>query len=130
MIREQKVAQRAITYVKNQAARNHIKVRPSKFASGYDLVLLYPSGKRRRIEVKGSQKDNMIPDIRVSEFDDEKRLKADFLYFVGNVFKRKPILHVIPRNAIRPQDLSPRGTYHLRFGMNRLQKYRKDTFPG
>jgi hypothetical protein len=128
LIREQKVAQRAIAYVKMQAARYHIKVHTAKLGSGYDLVFLCPSGKKIRIEVKGSEKDNMIPDMRVSEFDEARRLKADFLYFIGNVFKRAPMVHIIPRKAIRPEDLSPRGTYHLKFGKNRLQKYRKDRF--
>jgi hypothetical protein len=129
LIREQKVAQRAIAYVKKQAASNHIKVHTAKAGSGYDLVFLCPSGKKARIEVKGSEKDKMIPDMRVSEFDEARRLKADFLCFIGNVFKRTPILHIIPRKAIRPEDLSPRGTYDLKFGKNRLQKYRKDRFP-
>jgi hypothetical protein len=92
LIREQEVAQRAIAYVKMQAARNHIKVHTAERGSGYDLVFLCPSGKKARIEVKGSEKDNMIPDMRVSEFDEARRLKADFLYFIGNVFKRTPIL--------------------------------------
>ena len=87
LIREQKVAIRAIAYVKRRAARDNIKVHNGKPRSGYDLVFVHPGGKKERIEVKGSEKDDMIPDMRVSEFDGSKRLKADFLYFVGNVFK-------------------------------------------
>lgn len=124
LIREHRVARRAIAYVKKRAASDKIKVHFSKPRSGYDLVFVRPDGKKERIEVKGSEMDNMIPDMRVSEFDGRKRLRADFLYFVGNVFKRKKAFHIIPRNAIRPEDLSLRGTYHLKFGKKRLEKYR------
>lgn len=124
LIREQRVASRAVAYVKKRAAKDNVKVQLAKPRSGYDLVFVFSDDRNERIEVKGSEKDTMIPDMRVSEFDGRSRLKADFLYFVGNVFKRKKALHIIPRSAIKPGDLSPRGTYHLKFGKKRLEKYR------
>ena len=51
----------------------------------------------------------------VSEFDNNKRLKADFLFVVGNILKKgKEVKYLIPREEIKPDNLRLLQTYNLR----------------
>jgi hypothetical protein len=56
---------------------------------GYDYKIVYKDGRVETYEVKGSGKEkHAIPDMYYSEVDARTRkLKADYLFIVNNVFK-------------------------------------------
>jgi len=118
---------RSIEFVKRWAEKKGITVRkPSSKGAGYDLEFVHPDGGVEKIEVKGSSKVYSIPDMRVSEFEG-KSLKADFLYVVGNVLSPgEEHLYVIPRGALKPENLRLRQTYFIsRFQTKiNMEKYR------
>ena len=103
--------------------------RRSKPGVGYDFLFIYPDGHEEKIEVKGTKKENGgIPDMRISEFDHNKMLIADYIYVVGNAGKSdaEKVLYVIPRNEIKPEKLKPLSTYRVYgFGKKRLPQFRK-----
>jgi hypothetical protein len=93
---------------------------------GYDYQFKHEDGKIEKVEVKGVSKSYGIPDMRVNEFRN-KRLKADYLFVVGNVAThRKRRVYKIPRNAIKPKNLILLQTYRItRFqGKKNMEKYR------
>lgn len=66
------------------------------------------------IEVKGATREWGIPDPYWTEFDDQRRLFADFLYVVYFLPTRtSPLLCAIPRNAIDSSYVSPRQGYRI-----------------
>jgi len=86
--------------------------RPESEHRGYDLIARKP-GESIKIEVKGCTRRWGIPDPYETEFDSEKRLVADLLciaYFFGSETQ----LCVIPRDAIKPEDIVPRKGYRFR----------------
>ncbi len=66
---------------------------------GYDLIAR-KDAETLRIEVKGCTRPWGIPDPYVTEFDEERRLVADYLYVVRFVRPRTPHLSVIPREIL------------------------------
>lgn len=79
---------------------------------GYDLLIC--KGKKKvKIEVKGCTREWQIPDLFVTEFDEEKGLTADFLCVVYFIEKRKPSLCLIPREVIKPCDVTPKKAYRI-----------------
>jgi len=107
-------------FVKDWAEKKRITVEEkSRKGVGYDYQFIYPNGRIEKIEVKGTEKNLKIPDMSVREFDKKKRLKADFLLVVGNVFGRQKVLYKIPRKALRPENLVLKETYHIRRFQNR-----------
>lgn len=110
-------------YVKRRARASGITVTDtSKDGVGYDYEFIHPSGKREKIEVKGSS-TGLIPDMRTNEFDDNKRLKADYIFLVHIVKNRAKILVKIPRSAVNPDDLRLLCTYRVSLSAKRLAQY-------
>ncbi len=66
-----------------------------------------------KIEVKGCSRPWGIPDPYITEFDDERRLIADFLYVVYMLEGEEPKLCVIPRDALNPDDIVPKFGYRI-----------------
>ena len=62
-----------------------------------------------------------IPDLDASDFDDERRHVADFLYIVYVTGRKEPKLYIIPREAIKPEFLIPKFRYHI------SAKFKKET---
>ena len=92
---------------------------------GYDFTF-HVGGKRIKVEVKGTDKEEPgIPDMRTSEFD-KKRLKADFLILVHPARAEKKDFYVIPRASITR--LKRLSTYRVQgFGRTTLPNYLKST---
>jgi poly(3-hydroxybutyrate) depolymerase len=89
-----------------------------KEAKGYDFEAKNQNGEITTYEVKGSKHKNAIPDLRDSEFEN-KKLKADFLFVVGNIQRGKEVIYKIPRDAIKPENLSPKKYYFIRRFQNK-----------
>jgi hypothetical protein len=107
-------------YVRDLAEKQNIKVEDKHSEKvGYDYEFTYPDGKTAKVEVKGTEKEYRIPDMSVTEFDSKDRLKADFILVVGHVLSEERILYKIPREAIKPENLRPKQTYHIRRFQNR-----------
>jgi hypothetical protein len=118
--------QTAMKFVKDWAEKQKIVVRKtSRMGFGYDYEFTHPDGRTEKVEVKGTKKEYKIPDMSVREFDEKKRLKADFLLVVGNVLNKEKILYRIPRKDIKPENLSLKQTFHIRKFQNRknMKKY-------
>ena len=116
----------AMKFVKDWAEKQKIKVKEKhRMGVGYDYEFIYPDGKTEKVEVKGTEKEYKIPDMSVKEFDEKKRLKADFLLVVGNVFSERKILYKIPREDINPMNLLLKKTYRIERFQNRknMEKY-------
>ncbi len=79
---------------------------------GYDLFAT-KGEETLKIEVKGCTRPRGIPDPYVTEFDEEKRLVADFLYVVYFIGKRDPKLCTIPRDAINPEYVTPKHSFRI-----------------
>lgn len=101
----------AESYYKKQGweVQNVARTRGQHF--GYDLFLERCS-ERLKVEVKGSAKPYRgIPDLYENEVDENKRLRADFL-FVAYFPPGKPEkVAIIPRDRIPPRSLKPRISY-------------------
>jgi len=124
----------AMKFVKDWAEKQKITVKEKhRMGVGYDYEFIYPDGKTEKVEVKGTKKEYKIPDMSDTEFDKKKRLKADFLLVVGNVLSEEKVLYKIPRKAIKPENLSPKQTFHVRRFQNRknMEKYlvKRHRFP-
>ena len=118
--------QAAMKFVKDWAKKQKITVRDAHGKGvGYDYEFIHPDGKTEKVEVKGTKKEYKIPDMSVKEFE-KKRLIADFLFVIGNVLSKERILYKIPREAIKPENLKLKETYHIRRFQNRknMGKYR------
>jgi hypothetical protein len=112
--------QAAMKYVKDLAEEQNIKVEDKHSEKvGYDYRFTYPDGKTAKVEVKGTEKEYKIPDMSDKEFDSKQRLKADFILVVGHVLDEEKILYKIPREAIKPGNLRPKQTYHIKRYQNR-----------
>lgn len=79
---------------------------------GYDLVARR-SDELLRVEVKGCTVAWGIPDPYWTEFDEERRLVADFLYVVYFVPDEDVQLCAIPRAALDPSMVAPRQGYRI-----------------
>jgi hypothetical protein len=113
-------------FVRDWAEKQQITVKPtSREGVGYDYEFNYPNGKVQKIEVKGTKGIDKIPDISSREFDN-KILKADFLFVVGNVLDEKKVLYKIPRQAIGNDNLLLKESYQICKFQNRknMQKYK------
>lgn len=75
--------------------------------NGYDL-LATRGDETVRIEVKGCTRPWGIPDPYVTEFDEHRRLVADYLYVVYFLGDSPPRLCVIPREALKPEMIRPK----------------------
>jgi len=81
--------------------------------AGYDLLSIYPNGKKLKIEVKGATRFHGIPDPYITEFDKETReMKADYFYVFyfprdedEPKYGSKPIFYKIPKEAIKSNNL-------------------------
>lgn len=116
----------AMKFVKDWAEKQKIKVEEKyRMGVGYDYEFIHPHGKTEKVEVKGTKKEYKIPDMSVREFDEKKKLKADFLLVVGNVLSKEKILYKIPRKDIKPENLSLKQTFHIRKFQKRknMEKY-------
>lgn len=80
--------------------------------NGYDL-LARRAEDEIKVEVKGCTREWGIPDPYETEFDEERRLVADFLYVVYFLDGARPQLCVIPRNAIDPELVKPKSGYRI-----------------
>jgi len=67
---------------------------------GIDIISSINGQVIRRIEVKGTSKDEGIPDAFETELDDNKKLVADYLYVVINADKPNHRLIVIPKEEV------------------------------
>ena len=104
----------AMEYIKNLLNKNGMKCQDtSRDGKGYDLEVI--DGERRiKLEVAGTQKECKIPDRSAYEFDNSKRLKADYLVVVGNCLSEdEERVYFIPRDAIRPENLRLKQSYHI-----------------
>ena len=99
----------------------------SKVFRGFDLVSMNKKGEVvRTIEVKGTSKKQAIPDAVDTEFTPNLRPIASHLYVVGKVESNRPILYVIPREAIKREhlDVIRRIRFKGNFLSKELPKYR------
>ena len=88
--------------------------------NGYDLIAVKES-ERLLIEVKGCTREWNIPDLYVTEFDeDNKQLTADFLCIVYLLSEQQPSICMIPRNAIPPEYITPK------YGWRISKKFKKE----
>jgi len=85
---------------------------------GCDLVVTC-RGKRSKIEVKGCSREWQIPDLHSTEFDERRRLVADFLCVVYYIGKAPPVLCLIPRRAIKPEHLTKLTRYRIKSGVKK-----------
>ncbi|OGA88966.1 MAG: hypothetical protein A2Z90_14120 [Burkholderiales bacterium GWA2_64_37] len=79
---------------------------------GYDL-LVRRGAETLKIEVKGSKNLWGIPDPYETEVDENRRLVADYIYMAYFQEGVEPVFCLIPRNAINPEDLSPRRGWRI-----------------
>lgn len=80
--------------------------------NGYDLLLIR-DGAFTKVEVKGCTRPWQIPDPFVTEFDQDRRLVADYLCVVYLTDPRNPSLCLIPRDAIPVDLVKPKSGYRL-----------------
>lgn len=108
---EQKAIAVATQYLRNRgyAVEDVSKKREHK---GYDLIA-EQNDASLKIEVKGCSRLWGIPDPYVTEFDDERRLVADFLYVVYFIGCEEPTVCIIPRDAIKPEFVLPKHSYRV-----------------
>src|SRR3989344_4236336 len=95
--------------------------RVARAGVGYDYEVRWLNGKKEKFEVKGSKKLYAIPDMSIREFDQKtKKLKADFLFVVNNIYNGRLVHFKIPRDAITGKHLFLKQSYHIRrFGNQR-----------
>ncbi len=115
--------QKAIKYFKKWVLSldKHAKMTDtSREGVGYDFLITWNNGKKEKFEIKGTRKLHKIPDMSINEFDKTKRLKADFLFVVGNLEEHnRPVFYKIPKNRIAPENLSLKQTYEIKRFQNR-----------
>ena len=80
---------------------------------GYDLVATRSGETPIKVEVKGCSRPWGIPDQYVTEFDDDRRLIADYLYVVYFLDGEAPQLCIIPRNEIKAEYVVPKSGYRI-----------------
>ncbi len=91
--------------------------------NGYDLLIVR-NRRESRVEVKGVSRMWGIPDAYETEFDDKKRLVADFLCVV--FVKAKPIqLCIIPRAAIKSKHIERRCGYRFKSSFKQRSALKK-----
>ena len=73
--------------------------------NGYDLIIS-KDGETTRIEVKGCSREWQIPDFYFTEFDQNRRLVADYLCVVYFLDGRDPFLCIVPRDSIPPEHVT------------------------
>ena len=114
-----KVGQKAISVAKRHFESKQYSVEDvSRNGRGYDLII--KQGQQNlKIEVKGSKNIWKIPDLHATEFDEKKRLKADYLCVVYFIKRGKPKVCVIPSDAIKPEYVNPISGYRI---SQRLQR--------
>ncbi len=108
---EQKAISVAKRYLRNRGYAVEDVTR-NREHRGYELVAT-KGDEALKIEVKGCTRPWGIPDPYVTEFDEEKRLVADFLYVVYFIRKRDPKLCTIPRDAINPEYVTPKHGFRI-----------------
>ncbi len=106
---EQDAMRPAETYLKNRGwcVEDVSKNRRHK---GYDF-LARKGHKKVKIEVKECSRPWGIRDPYSTEFDEQKRLVADYLYVVYFIENERPRLCIIPRDAIKREDLTTKVSY-------------------
>lgn len=117
---EEKAIEIAIRFLENQQyAVENVSRGKGKNSEhkGYDLIARRSGEAPIRIEVKGCSRLWEIPDPYVTEFDEERRLVADFLYVVYLCSDQAPQLCAIPRDAFQPGDVVPKFGYRIRSRM-------------
>lgn len=106
----------AMTFVTHYLRRQGYDVRDvsgDRSFRGFDL-LATRDGVVVRIEVKGCTRPWGIPDPYHTEFDEDRRLVADFLYVVYFLAEEStPKLCIIPREAIDPMMVTERRGYRI-----------------
>lgn len=124
-ITEQKAIKFVKAYLKRDGFTNIQNVEHNRQHNGYDLIAT-KSKQRIKIEVKGCTRPWGIPDPYSTEFDNKKRLVADFMYVVYLLGKSKPKLCIIPRRAFKPEFIKPKFGYRISSGFknqSQLEKY-------
>jgi hypothetical protein len=81
---------------------------------GYTLVASKAGGSPITINVKGTTKMWGIPDVYVTEFDDDRRLVADYLYVVFILKNQSPRICAIPRDALKSDDIVEKHNYRFK----------------
>jgi hypothetical protein len=79
---------------------------------GYDF-LVSRADERLKVEVKGCSREWQIPDLYATEFDAQNRLVADILCVVYLLKDRDPSICLIPRDAIRPEDVKQKTGFRI-----------------
>src|SRR5262249_9737379 len=104
------VEERAIAFARHYLVQQGYAVedvsRKGGAHKGYDF-LVRRNAEELRIEVKGCSRRWHIPDAYATEFDENRRLVADFLYVVFFIDGEETQLAVIPRDAIDPAYVTP-----------------------
>jgi len=92
----------------------------SRLGVGYDFKVKWKdTGLEETFEVKGTSKTLKIPDMSIVEFDDKHKLKADYLFVVGNVYNPgEEVFYKIPRVALTKDNLKMKQSYHIRLFQN------------
>src|SRR3990172_8474546 len=94
---------------------------------GFDMISLNEKGEvARTIEVKGTYQPQSIPDSVDTEFTPNLRPIAIHLYVVGSIGSPKPILCVIPREAVKREylEIVRRIRFKSSFKTQVMPKYR------
>lgn len=104
----------AINFFKNWVEKQGLELRDTQRSGvGYDFEVTGVDGSIKKYEVKGTTKEMKIPNMSLNEFDD-KIMKADFLFVVGNIHEEgREVCYAIPREAIKPENLELKQTYRI-----------------
>ena len=116
----------AIEYEKNKN-RRVIDVQSNRDFNGFDIISISKDGKNvKTIEVKGTTKENGIPDCFETEFTRNKKLVATHMYVVYFFGNKTPVLYVIPASAFKQEYLKEILHYRINstFKNKILPKYR------
>jgi len=110
---ENKAIKAATDYLQKQGyeVENVSKSRKSEH-HGYDLIARKAQEKPIKIEVKGCTREWGIPDPYETEFAGG-RLVADLLYIVYFLKQEPPRLCIIPRDAIKPEYVTPKSGWRI-----------------
>ena len=116
----------AIEYEKNKN-RRVIDVQSNRDFNGFDIISISKDGKNvKTIEVKGTTKENGIPDCFETEFTRNKKLVATHMYVVYFFGNKTPVLYVTPASAFKQEYLKEILHYRINstFKNKILPKYR------
>jgi|SRR3990167_1113210 len=91
---------------------------------GFDLISKKGSDVRQ-IEVKGTTKENGIPDPYWTEFNLKKRLVATHLYVVYLPDRGRTRLYIIRRNDIQAKDIELKRGWRISY---KFKKYKLPRF--